>query len=184
MSVTSGVPENVKATFGRVVTTLAGETTRTSDAHVTLDPVTSRVSVDPLVASSASTVELRPVAVDSSVRVVFGELPPTAVRTPYAQTWSWSLLGRELFSLTIRGETTTHFAPAGSSLASSADYRVDASVPPAALSTSDVTVALVPGIPSREYAAQPQEPSGSSARAESGGPTPARRSARSPRTRR
>jgi hypothetical protein len=100
---------------GGLTSTLAGETTHHTDSAITLAPVSTasdvKLELAPITASLDSTVDLKPVAVDSCIRVVLGELPPTDVRTPYEQTWSWALLGQELFSLTVRGETTTHVGP-------------------------------------------------------------------------
>ncbi|MGV1010246.1 MAG: hypothetical protein ACOYBY_16840 [Dermatophilaceae bacterium] len=144
MNATPAGLDTVKTTFGRVVTTLAGEPARPSVAHLVLDEVSSRVSVDPLTATSESTIVFEPVAIDSSVRVELGELPPTEVRSPYEQTWSWSVLGHELFSLTIRGLVTTHVTPGEPDRAR---YRVVdvGGRAPAAAGTSDVTVALPAG---------------------------------------
>jgi hypothetical protein len=106
--------------------TLAGGTTNTnngtntvhSDATITLEPVTttstvnttssldSRSSVD-----TTSSVDLKPVAVDTCVRLELGPPPATEVCTPYEQTWGWSVLGLELFSLTLRGHATAHIRP-------------------------------------------------------------------------
>lgn len=108
--------DNMKTTLaGGITSTLAGETTHHTDAAITLAPVSTssdvRLELEPISASVDSTVDLKPVAVDSCVRVVLGQLPPTDVRTPYEQTWSWAVFGTELFSVTVRGETVTHIGP-------------------------------------------------------------------------
>jgi hypothetical protein len=112
--------------------TLAGGTTNTnngtntvhSDATITLEPVTttstvnttSRLDSSSDVTSTAnvattSSVDLKPVAVDTCVRLELGPPPATEVCTPYEQTWGWSVLGLELFAITVRGSTTTHIRP-------------------------------------------------------------------------
>ncbi len=112
--------DNIHTTLdGGLTSTLAGHTDHTTTSTVTVTPLSTssdvRVELAPVKASTDSridqTVDLKPVAVDSCVRVVLGELPPTDLHTPYEQTWSWSLLGQELFSLTVRGETTTRLSP-------------------------------------------------------------------------
>jgi hypothetical protein len=106
--------------------TLAGGTTNTNngentvhgDATLTLEPVTTtstvnttaRVDSDSSVATTSS-VDLKPVAVDTCVRLEIGPPPATEVCTPYEQQWAWSLLGLELFAITVRGSTTTHIRP-------------------------------------------------------------------------
>jgi hypothetical protein len=109
---------------GGTTTTLAGENTVHSDATITLEPVTttstvnttssvdstSTVSSDSSVDTN-STFDLKPVAVDTCVRLELGPPPATEVCTPYEQQWAWSLLGLELFAITVRGSTTTHIRP-------------------------------------------------------------------------
>lgn len=97
---------------GGTTTTLAGENTVHSDATLTLQPVTTNATVtsDSTVATT-SAVDLKPVAVDSCVRLELGPPPATEVCTPYEQTWGWSVLGLELFAITVRGSTTTHIRP-------------------------------------------------------------------------
>jgi hypothetical protein len=92
---------------GGTTTTLAGENTVNTDSKVTLAPVTTTSKVD-----SASVIDLRPVALDSCVRLELAPPPPTEVCTPYEQQWSWSVLGLELFAVTVRGSTSTHVRPA------------------------------------------------------------------------
>jgi hypothetical protein len=102
---------------GGTTTTLAGENTLHTDAHVSLDPVntTAVLELKPVSTTtsidSSTRIDLAPLAVDSCVRVELAPLPATKVCTPYEQTWSWSILGFELFSLTVRGELTTHLRP-------------------------------------------------------------------------
>ena len=152
--------DTMKSTIDRVVTTLVGRDDPPRRAHLILDPVTSQVSIDPLVASSDlritlppvvavsdSTVDLKPVVVDSSVRVVLGDLPPTEVRAPYEQTWSWSLFGKELFSLTVRGETTTYVTPLAGQSPAAACRVVDTRHTDSPRATPNVTVALGPATP-------------------------------------
>lgn len=97
---------------GGTTTTVAGENTVHSDATLTLDPVTTNATVtsDATVATT-SAVDLKPMAVDSCVRLELGPPPATEVCTPYEQTWGWSVLGLELFAITVRGSTTTHIRP-------------------------------------------------------------------------
>ena len=113
---------------------LAGGTTNTnngtntvhSDATVTLQPVTStstvKADVDTTVKSEStlsstsavdtrSSLDLKPVAVDTCVRLELGPPPATEVCMPYDQQWSWSVLGLELFAITVRGSTTAHIRP-------------------------------------------------------------------------
>jgi len=92
---------------GDTTTTLAGENTVNTDSKVTLAPVTTTSKVD-----SASVIDLRPVALDSCVRLELAPPPATEVCTPYEQQWSWSVLGLELFAVTVRGSTSTHVRPA------------------------------------------------------------------------
>ena len=97
---------------GGLTTTLAGENTVHSDATITLQPVatsstlTSTSSVD-----TTSSVDLKPVAVDTCVRLELAPPPATEVSTPYEQQWCWSVLGLELFAITVRGSTSTHIRP-------------------------------------------------------------------------
>ena len=95
---------------GGTTTTLAGESTVHSDATITLEPTTSSVTTTSSV-DSRSSVDLKPVAVDSCVRLELAPPPATEVSTPYEQQWSWSVLGLELFAITVRGSTTTHIRP-------------------------------------------------------------------------
>jgi hypothetical protein len=113
----SGV-DNMKLTLaGGTQTTLAGENTVHSDATLTLAPVTTTSTIDlkPVTTTSSvestSSVDLKPVAVDSCVRLELAPLPPTEICVPYDTTWSWSLLGLELFALTVSGQTSTHVRP-------------------------------------------------------------------------
>jgi hypothetical protein len=85
---------------GGTTTTLAGENTVHSDATITLTPVTTTSSVD-----------LKPVALDSCVRLELAPAPPTEVHSPYEQRWAWSVLGFELFALTVQGSLSTHVRP-------------------------------------------------------------------------
>lgn len=97
---------------GGTTTTLAGENTVHSDATITLEPVTSNSTVtSESSVDTNSTVDLKPVAVDTCVRLELGPPPATEVCTPYEQQWAWSLLGHELFAITVRGSTTTHIRP-------------------------------------------------------------------------
>ena len=109
---------------GGTTNTNNGENTVHSDATITLEPVTttSTVNTTSSVESSSdvtssstvattSSVDLKPVAVDTCVRLELGPPPATEVCTPYEQTWGWSVLGLELFALTVRGSSTTHIRP-------------------------------------------------------------------------
>lgn len=105
--------------------TLAGGTTNTNNGEntvhtdstitlqpVTLEPVTTTSTVNTTSSvDSTSSVDLKPVAVDTCVRLELGPPPATEVCTPYEQTWGWSVLGLELFAITVRGSTTTHIRP-------------------------------------------------------------------------
>ena len=105
--------------------TLAGGTTNTNNGEntvhtdstitlqpVTLEPVTTTSTVNTTSSvDSTSSVDLKPVAVDTCVRLELGPPPATEVCPPYEQTWGWSVLGLELFAITVRGSTTTHIRP-------------------------------------------------------------------------
>ena len=110
--------DNMKLTLaGGTQTTLAGENTVHSDATLTLAPVTTTSTIDlkPVTTTSAvestSSVDLKPVALDSCVRLELAPLPPTEVVVPYDATWSWSLLGFELFAVNVSGRTSAHLRP-------------------------------------------------------------------------
>ena len=117
--------DDMKLTLaGGTTNTNNGENTVHSDATITLEPVTTTSTVNTTssiesssdVTSNAnvattSSVDLKPVAVDTCVRLELGPPPATEVCTPYEQTWGWSVLGLELFALTVRGSATTHIRP-------------------------------------------------------------------------
>jgi len=117
--------DNMKLTLaGGTTNTNNGENTVHSDATITLEPVTTTSTVNTTssiesssdVTSNAnvattSSVDLKPVAVDTCVRLELGPPPATEVCTPYEQTWGWSVLGLELFALTVRGSATAHIRP-------------------------------------------------------------------------
>jgi hypothetical protein len=117
--------DNMELTLaGGTTNTNNGENTVHSDATITLEPVTttSTVNTTSNIESSSdvtsnssvattSSVDLKPVAVDTCVRLELGPPPATEVCTPYEQTWGWSVLGLELFALTVRGSSTTHIRP-------------------------------------------------------------------------
>lgn len=110
--------DNMKVTLaGGTKTTLAGENTVHSDVVLTMAPVTTTSTVDlkPVTTTSSvdttSNFDLKPVAVDSCVRLELAPPPPTEIRTPYEQTWSWSVLGLELFALSVSGQASTHVRP-------------------------------------------------------------------------
>lgn len=133
--VTSDVTADVTSTLtglDNMKLTLAGDNTVHSDATITLEPVTTtsttastttssldttaRVDTNSQVdttsrVDSASAIDLRPVAVDSCLRLELAPPPATEVCTPYEQQWSWSVLGLELFAITVRGNTSTHVRP-------------------------------------------------------------------------
>ena len=109
---------------GGTTNTNNGENTLHSDARITLEPVTTTSTVNTtssLESSSdvtsnsnvatTSSLDLKPVAVDTCVRLELGPPPATEVCTPYEQTWGWSVLGLELFALTVRGSATAHIRP-------------------------------------------------------------------------
>lgn len=110
--------DNMKLTVaGGTTTTLAGENTVHSDATLTLAPVTTTSTIDlkPVTTTASvgttSSVDLKPVAVDSCVRLELAPPPPTEISTPYETTWSWSVLGLELFALSVSGRSSTHVRP-------------------------------------------------------------------------
>lgn len=111
--------DDMKLTLaGGTTNTNNGENTVHSDATITLEPVTTTSTVTTTSSidstsdvTSSSTVDLKPVAVDTCVRLELGPPPATEVCTPYEQTWGWSVLGLELFALTVRGSSTTHIRP-------------------------------------------------------------------------
>src|SRR5689334_5764206 len=111
--------DNMKLSLaGGTTNTNNGTNTVHSDATITLEPVTttSAVTTTSSIDSSSnvattSSVDLKPVAVDTCVRLELGPPPATEVCTPYEQTWGWSVLGLELFALTVRGTLTTHIRP-------------------------------------------------------------------------
>jgi hypothetical protein len=97
---------------GGLTTTLAGENTIHSDATITLQPVTTTSTVNSTSSvDTTSSVDLKPVALDTCVRLELAPPPPTEVTTPYEQQWAWSVLGFELFAITVRGCTSTHVRP-------------------------------------------------------------------------
>jgi hypothetical protein len=110
--------DNMKLTVaGGTTTTLAGENTVHSDATLTLAPVTTTSTIDlkPVTTTASvgttSSVDLKPVAVDSCVRLELAPPPPTEISTPYETRWSWSVLGLELFALSVSGRSSTHVRP-------------------------------------------------------------------------
>lgn len=123
-STLAGLDDMFLTLAGGTTNTNNGENTLHSDATITLEPVTttSTVNTTSSIESSSdvtsnsnvattSSVDLKPVAVDTCVRLELGPPPATEVCTPYEQQWAWSLLGLELFAITVRGSTTTHIRP-------------------------------------------------------------------------
>lgn len=99
--------DNMKLTLaGETKTRLDSESKVRSDATLTLAPLTTTSSVD-----TSSSLDLKPVAVDSCVRLELAPPPPTQISTPYETTWSWSILGLELFALSVSGRASTHVRP-------------------------------------------------------------------------
>ncbi len=110
--------DNMKLTLaGDTRTTLAGENTVHSDAALTLAPVTTTSTIDlkPVTTAASvdttSSLDLKPVAVDSCVRLELAPPPATEISTPYETTWGFSVLGLELFALSVSGRTSTHVRP-------------------------------------------------------------------------
>ena len=117
--------DDMKLTLaGGTTNTNNGENTVHSDATITLEPVTTTSTVNTTSSietssdvtsnsnvATTSSVDLKPVAVDTCVRLELGPPPATEVCTPYETTWGWSVLGLELFALTVRGSSTTHIRP-------------------------------------------------------------------------
>ncbi len=111
--------DDMKLTLdGGTTTTLAGGTKLTSESSLTTDSAVrtdstlssdARLTLAPV--ESTSTVDLKPVAVDSCVRLELAAPPPTEVCTPYEQRWGWSVLGLELFAISVSGQTSTHVRP-------------------------------------------------------------------------
>ena len=117
-STLAGLDDMSLTLAGGTTNTNNGENTVHGDATLTLEPVTTTSTVNTTSSvesssdvTSSSTVDLKPVAVDTCVRLELGPPPATEVCTPYEQTWGWSVLGLELFSLTVRGTLTTHIRP-------------------------------------------------------------------------
>lgn len=111
-TVLTGLDDMSLTLAGGTTTTLAGENTVHSDAKVTLDPVTTTSSLaSTSTVDTTSSVDLKPVAVDSCVRLEFAPPPPTEVHTPYEQRWAWSVLGLEVFALSVHGSTSTRVRP-------------------------------------------------------------------------
>lgn len=126
-SVNSDVTADVTSQLGgldNMKLTLAGDNTVHTDSSVALAPVTTTSTVESTSrldstsavdttskVDSAAVVDLRPVAVDSCVRLELAPPPATEVSTPYEQQWSWSVLGLEVFAVTVRGRTSTHVRP-------------------------------------------------------------------------
>jgi hypothetical protein len=123
-STLTGLDDMLLTLAGGTTNTNNGENTVHTDSTITLEPVTttSTVNTTSSVDSKAavtsdssvdtnSTFDLKPVAVDTCVRLELGPPPATEVCTPYEQTWGWSVLGLELFALTVRGSATTHIRP-------------------------------------------------------------------------
>lgn len=91
------------------------------DSDVTADVTTALTGLDHMglglsggttsTLDSTSSLDLKPVAVDSCVRLELAPPPPTEVHTPYEQVWAWSVLGLELFAVSVRGSTSTHVRP-------------------------------------------------------------------------
>ncbi len=113
----TGLDNMLLTLAGGTKTTLAGENTVHSDAALTVAPVTTTSTIDlrPVTTTAAvdttSSLDLKPVAVDSCVRLELAPPPPTEISTPYETTWSWSILGLELFALSVSGRTSTHVRP-------------------------------------------------------------------------
>lgn len=126
-SVNSDVMADVTSRLGGLddmKLTLGGDNTVHTDSSVALAPVTTTSTVESTAkldststvdttskVDSAAVVDLRPVAVDSCVRLELAPPPATEVSTPYEQQWSWSVLGLEVFAVTVRGRTSTHVRP-------------------------------------------------------------------------
>ena len=117
-STLAGLDDMQLTLAGGTTNTNNGENTVHSVATITLEPVTTASTVNTTSSvesssdvTSSSTVDLKPVAVDTCVRLELGPAPATEVCTPYEQTWGWSVLGLELFALTVRGTLTTHIRP-------------------------------------------------------------------------
>ncbi|WP_406829325.1 hypothetical protein ABEG17_09985 [Pedococcus sp. KACC 23699] len=116
----SGLDDMKFTVAGGTTNTNNGENTLHTDATVTLQPVTTTSTVTAGVDSTLksdssvdtrSSLDLKPVAVDTCVRLELGPPPATEVCMPYDQQWSWSVLGVDLFAITVRGSTTAHIRP-------------------------------------------------------------------------
>lgn len=121
-----GLEDMLLTLAGGTTNTNNGENTVHGDAKLTLEPVTTsstvKAEVDSTLKSDStlsstsavdtrSSLDLKPVAVDTCVRLELGAPPATEVCMPYEQQWSWSLLGLELFAICVRGSTTAHIRP-------------------------------------------------------------------------
>jgi len=108
----TGLDDMKLTVAGGTTNTNNGENTVHSDATITLEPVTTTSAVTTTSnVDTTSRLDLKPVAVDTCVRLELGPPPATEVCTPYEQTWGWSVLGLELFALTVRGSSTSHIRP-------------------------------------------------------------------------
>ena len=116
----AGLDDMLLTLAGGTTNTNNGENTLHTDATVTLQPVTTTSTVTAGVDSTLksdssvdtrSSLDLKPVAVDTCVRLELGPPPATEVCMPYDQQWSWSVLGVDLFAITVRGSTTAHIRP-------------------------------------------------------------------------
>ena len=116
----AGLDDMLLTLAGGTTNTNNGENTLHTDATVTLQPVTTTSTVTAGVDSTLksdssvdtrSSLDLKPVAVDTCVRLELGPPPATEVCMPYDQQWSWSVLGVDLFAITVRGSATAHIRP-------------------------------------------------------------------------
>ena len=101
---------------GGTTTTLARREHTAHRRHVSLDPVntTAVLELKPVSTRPASTA--RPGRPHAAGRRLLRPRSSSAPARdegvhPLRAAWSWSVLGFELFSLTVRGELTTHLRP-------------------------------------------------------------------------
>jgi hypothetical protein len=96
-----------------VDTTVGGRLDTSADVTLSSDSkVATSASLEVAPLTTASSVDLAPVAVDTCIRVELGSLPATELSTPWEQRLGLSILGVELFAWVLCGESTTTVRPA------------------------------------------------------------------------
>ena len=72
---------------------------------VKLEPVD--VKIEPLQVTTDSTIDLKPVAVDSCQTIKLGPLPPIHMRQPYSLHFGFTYMGMELFGVNVSSHSET-----------------------------------------------------------------------------